>query len=346
MHRSSVLKSDRRIKPLFLFFSCILLQGSLLSLAGCQKGGPTISAIAIHPSRSEILYLSSNKGFHKSTDQGATWNPIEEGLGTFQILSIVINPAVPSTLYVGTFSDGVYRSVDSGRNWALINSGMRDYIAVVNGLAINPKNPTTLYAATTMGAYRTLDNGGSWERTSDGLDSLFTVAVAVDPENPSIVYAGTSGGIYKSIDAGAHWKAANQGLVLERRADAMSLGVNSIAIDPKRPEWVYVGSARGLFLSRDKGESWNNIDHKGITDPFITTVVINPTQPQTIYAGTNRGLYQSRDAGEKWEKISRFDISAIAIDPVRTEVIYIGTGQGLFRSENGGKVWAEVKTLS
>ena len=346
MFSPSIPKSGRQPKPIFLFFCQILLQGLFFFLLGCQKGGPAVSAIAIHPGRPEILYLSSNKGFHKSIDQGATWSPIEEGLGTFQILSVVINPAIPSTLYVGTFSDGVYRSVDSGRHWALINSGMRDYIAVVNGLAINPKNPTTLYAATTMGAYRTLDNGGSWERIVEGLDSLFIVSLAVDPENPAIVYAGTSGGIYKSLDAGAHWKASNQGLIKERRADAMSLGINSIAIDPEKPDSVYVGSARGFFLSRNRGESWTQIEkgEKGINDLFITSVVISRDQPKTIYAGTNRGLYQSRNEGENWEKISPFDVSAIAIDPLKPEVVYIGTGNGLFKSENGGKGWTEVKT--
>ncbi len=345
--RSSFNVKSGRAFRLFLSICTLLLQlFSPLFLPGCQKGGPAVSSIAIHPNRPEILYFSSDKGLHKSLDQGTTWKSMEEGLGTYQILSIAINPAVPSTLYVGTFSDGVYRSVDNGRNWGLINNGMRDYIAVVNALAIDPKTPTILYAGTTMGVYKSVDNGGSWERTSVGLDSLFTVALAIDPENPSLLYAGTSGGIYKSADAGATWKTSNQGLVKETRVNAMSLGINSIAIDPEKPDSVYVGSARGFYLSRNRGESWIKIDKGGIEDPFITTVVVSRTQPKTLYAGTNRGLYQSLDEGEKWEKIGEIDINAIAIDPLRPDVVYAGSGRGLFKSEDRGKIWAEVKTAS
>src|SRR5581483_3241652 len=165
MTRSATLKTGRRFKSVLLSLCSLLV----LLLSGCQKEKPVVASIAVHPDRPEVLYSALNKGLYKSTDRRATWKAIEEGLGTFQILSIAINPAVPSTLYVGTFSDGVYRSVDSGRNWALINSGMRDYIAVVNALAVDPKTPTTLYAGTTMGVYKSLDNGGSWERITTGL---------------------------------------------------------------------------------------------------------------------------------------------------------------------------------
>lgn len=338
-------KNSRRLKSLSLFCRALLLPAFFsLLLPGCRQESPSVASIAIHPNRPEIVYFASNKGLHKSIDQGTTWTSVEEGLGTYQILSIAINPAVPSTVYVGTFSDGVYRSVDSGRHWALINNGMRDYIAVVNALAIDPKNSATLYAGTTVGVYKSIDNGGSWERTSTGLDSLFVVALVIDPENPSLLYAGTSGGIYKSADAGASWRTSNQGLVKETRVNAMSLGINSIAIDPEKPDSVYVGSARGFFLSRDRGESWTKVDNGGIDDPFITAVAVSPAQPKTIYAGTNRGLYQSRDEGAKWERIGQLDINALAIDPIRPGVVYAGTGRGLFRSENRGKVWTEVST--
>jgi len=315
---------------------------ALLFLAGCQRGVGTIFSIAIHPNRSEVIYLSSEKGLFKTTDGGNSWNPVEGGLGTFPILSIAINPAVPSILYVGTFSDGVYRSTDAGRNWALINAGMRDYVMVVNSVVIDPKNPQTLYAGTTMGSYKSLDNGVMWERISTGLDSVFVVCMAVDPHNPSLIYAGTSGGVYKSVDGGQRWATSNGGMIAKEREHAMALGINALTFDPSTPGRLFAATAQGLYESRDGGEQWTD---RKIPERFVLSVAIDPGTPSSIYAGTNRGLYLSRDEGGNWEKLSDQEVRTIAIDPIRSEVVYIGTGSGLFKSEDNGKGWSRVESL-
>jgi photosystem II stability/assembly factor-like uncharacterized protein len=315
---------------------------TLLLLAGCQKGVGTIYSIAIHPNRSEVIYLSSEKGLFKTTDGGNRWSPVEGGLGTFPILSIAINPALPSILYVGTFSDGVYRSTDAGRTWSLINAGMRDYVMVVNSVVIDPKNPHILYSGTTMGSYKSVDNGVMWERISAGLDSVFVVCMAVDPHNPSVIFAGTSGGVYRSRDGGQRWSTSNSGMIVKEREHAMALGINALTFDPSTPGRLFAATAQGLYESRDGGDRW--VDRK-IPERFVLSVAVRPGTPTSLYAGTNRGLYVSRDDGGGWEKLSEHEVRAIVIDPVRPEVVYIGTGSGLFKTEDGGKGWRRVESL-
>jgi photosystem II stability/assembly factor-like uncharacterized protein len=311
-------------------------------LTGCQKGVGTIYSIAIHPNRSEVIYLSSEKGLYKTTDGGTRWSRIEGGLGTFPILSIAINPAIPSVLYVGTFSDGVYRTTDAGRSWLLINAGMRDYVSVVNSVVIDPNNPHILYAGTTMGSYKSVDNGVMWERISTGLNSVFVVCMAVDPHNPSLLYAGTSGGVYKSSDGGQRWATSNNGIIEKEREHAMALGVNAFAFDPSTPGRLFAATAQSLYESQDGGERWIN---RKIPDPFVLSVAVGPGTPTSLYAGTNRGLYASRDEGGGWEKLSDQEVRSIAIDPRRPEVIYLGTGRGLFKTEDGGKGWTRIESL-
>lgn len=320
----------------------VVLLLALLFLAGCQKGIGTIFSIAIHPKRPEVIYVSSEKGLYKTTDGGNRWGPIEGGLGTFPILSIAINPAVPSILYVGTFSDGVYRSTDAGRSWMLINAGMRDYVSVVNSVVIDPKNPHTLYAGTTMGSYKSIDNGVMWDRISTGLDSVFVVCMAVDPNNPALLYAGTSGGVYKSSDGGRRWSTSNNGMIEKEREHAMALGINALTFDHSRPGRLFAATAQGLYESSDGGDRW--IDRK-IPDRFVLSVAVRPGTPTSIYAGTNRGLYISRDDGAGWEKLGEQEVRTIAVDRVRPEVIYIGTGKGLFKTEDGGKGWRQIESL-
>lgn len=318
-----------------------LFLASLL-LSGCQKGVGTIYSIAIHPNRPEVIYLSSEKGLFKTTDGGNSWGRVEGGLGTFPILSIAISPAVPSILYVGTFSDGVYRTTDAGRSWLLINAGMRDYVSVVNSVVIDPNNPHILYAGTTMGSYKSVDNGVMWERISTGLNSVFVVCMAVDPQNPSLIYAGTSGGVYKSSDGGQRWITSNNGIIPKEREHAMALGVNAFAFDPSTPGRLFTATAQGLYESRDGGERW--FDRK-IPERFVLSVAVRRGTPTLLYAGTNRGLYVSREEAGSWEKLSEQEVRTIAIDPIRPEVIYIGTGRGLFKTENGGKGWTRIESL-
>jgi photosystem II stability/assembly factor-like uncharacterized protein len=111
----------------------------------------------------------------------------------------VIDPHNPSTVYAANFysGGGVFKSTDGGSSWSGVNSGLpaRQYYAPV-ALAIDPKNPSTLYAGTWDGVFRTTDGGANWIAVNTGLTTLAVITLAVDPQNPSTVYAGTSGGLF------------------------------------------------------------------------------------------------------------------------------------------------------
>jgi len=72
--------------------------------------------------------------------------------------------------------------------------------APVTSLAVDPKNPDTVYAATfTNGVLKTIDGGQSWNAMNTGLTNLAAIGVVVDPNNSSTVYAQTqsTGGFFK-----------------------------------------------------------------------------------------------------------------------------------------------------
>lgn len=224
----------------------------------------------------------------------------------------------------------------------LINAGMRDYISVVNTLAIDPKDPEILYAGTTMGAYKSIDNGIMWERISTGFNSIFIVSIAVDPTNPALLFAGTSGGVYKSSDGGQHWATSNSGMIEKEHEDSMALGVNALAFDPATPGRLFAATAQGLYESRDSGEQW---ERQAIPEPFVLSVAVGPGRPAPVYAGTNHGLYLYREDKGRWEKIGEQEVRTIVIDPLHPERIYLGGGSGLFRTEDGGKTWRRIESL-
>ena len=70
----------------------------------------------------------------------------------------------------------------------------------VDSLAVDPTNPSILYATSGTGTYKSTDQGASWAKLQVG-DNSAPGALAVDPANPSIVVSGRT----RSTDGGQNW---------------------------------------------------------------------------------------------------------------------------------------------
>ena len=85
----------------------------------------SISLLVIDPQDPATIYAATTSGIHKSTDEGASWSPVNSGLtDTLQaygvgtnVWALVIDPVTPATLYAGT-DLGVFKSTDGGANWS------------------------------------------------------------------------------------------------------------------------------------------------------------------------------------------------------------------------------------
>src|SRR5918999_4961220 len=65
----------------------------------------------------------------------------------------------------------------------------------VSALAVDPRNPRTIYAGAESGAgvFKSTDGGRSWRAVNSGFAGSYAThvhALAIDPETPGIVYAG------------------------------------------------------------------------------------------------------------------------------------------------------------
>ena len=83
---------------------------------------------------------------------------------------------------------GLWKSIDGAASWRNVFPGN------VYALAINPRNPMTIYAGAHDGLERSTDGGLNWTMIprSPGLVSV----LALDPQNPDTVYAGGQGGLF------------------------------------------------------------------------------------------------------------------------------------------------------
>ena len=92
-----------------------------------------------------------------------------------------------------------------GTTWAAINNGLPEN-AGVQTLAIDPTNPSTLYAGTDGGGvFKSTDMGATWVAINNGLIDTNVLALAIDPTDASTLYAGTdTGGGVQEYRHGSH----------------------------------------------------------------------------------------------------------------------------------------------
>ncbi len=80
------------------------------------------------------------------------------GLPTSTVNGFAVHPTNPQVMYVA-MRDGIFRSDNGGERWTRAANGPRNVATV----AINPKRPVEVYAATTDGKiFRSTDGGTGW----------------------------------------------------------------------------------------------------------------------------------------------------------------------------------------
>ncbi len=320
-----------------------------LSILSCSRGGVSVVAIAINPTHPDVVYLATHDAIYKSRDGGASWVTVNEGMSTYRVLSLLVDPNIPTVLYAGTNSDSVYKSTDGGISWNIANAGMKEHIAIVNNFAVDPRNPQTIYAATTVGVFKTTDGAMMWEDMSEGFESDYVVSVVMDPQNSNILYAGTSGGVYRSTDGAKNWRPVNNGMIKEGQiATAMALGVNALAIDPRLQNTIYAGTTHGLYKSTNGAESWTFVKGE-LEKAFVANLVVDYQDPQTLYAGTDRGIFKSLDEARSFRPMSQgltnLNVRSLVMHPTDHLVLYAGTNNGIYKTTDGGASWTPLPIL-
>ena len=277
------------------------------------------------------------------------------------------------TIYVGSASGGVWKSVDGGTTFKPIFD--KQPSLSIGSIAIDPSNSHTVWVGTGeswtrnsvsvgTGVYRSRDGGDNWEAV--GLaDSEHVSRIVVDPKSSNTVYAcalghlwnsNTERGVFKTTDGGKTWNK-----VLYRND---STGCAELAMDPQDSGVLYAamwdvrrephnfrsgGPGSGLFKTTDGGATWHEL-RKGLPEGDLGRIGIGipPSNHLRVYAvveaKNHTALFRSDDAGDSWTEINNsFNVSGrpfyfarLAVDPKNADRLY-KPGFFLTVSEDGGK---------
>jgi photosystem II stability/assembly factor-like uncharacterized protein len=147
-----------------------------------DPGGKSISAIAVAPGNSDVVWVGREDGKVVRTANGTaaspTWIVIDDNaainpLPDRYITRIVIDPLDAQIVYLafGGFESGnLQRTTDGGATWSdLTGTGLTALPqAPIRGLAMHPTNPNWLYAGTQVGVFTSEDGGRTWSTSNEG----------------------------------------------------------------------------------------------------------------------------------------------------------------------------------
>jgi photosystem II stability/assembly factor-like uncharacterized protein len=262
------------------------------------------------------------------------------------VRSLAYDPQNPDHIFLGTSTGTLFSSTDGGHNWsrfAHLGSG-DDY--VIDHLAIDPHNPSTMFAAAwsvenqqTGDMFRSQDSGKTWE-TISAMHGKSIRSMAIAASDSTIMVAGTIDGVFRSTDGGRNWQKIS--------ANSQEIhNIESIAVDPKNPDVVYAGTWHLAWKTADGGASWHHINKGMIEDSDVFSIIVDSSNPSVVFASACSGIYKSESAGEAFQKIQGIPFSArrtrvLKQDPSNPEIVYAGTTEGLWKTVDKGKTWARV----
>lgn len=199
-------------------------------------------SLVMDPTEPSTLYAGTSGGVYKSVDGGSTWCLASRDLATYDVGALALDPLDPATLYAtaslpgsgecplicpwlraqqsgrgltgvnrwtssgpvaGAWaSDGaIFKSTDAGTTWRVLSRPPE--LAGFRALAINPRDPLTLYATTYVGIFRSTDGGVRWHEFNTGLTNRDMISLAIDWTGTRL-HAGGWGGVFElQVSSGA-----------------------------------------------------------------------------------------------------------------------------------------------
>ena len=330
-------------------------------------------AVAVDPSVPDTVYVGDESGVLVSRDAGATWQRSRIPDRLPFVVALAPDPASPGTVLAGTFlaAGGIYRSEDAAASWrptgeALINTPISSLAAAPGG--------SPLFAAGPRGIYRTHDSGATWEKLLGEGPGV----VALLPSHPQTVYAelyAPDGPVFRSTDGGETWVAASTGLpfqsvqslvidpsdplrlyvVLEEDGRLfrslnggatwapLGLIAGKLAIDPTRPQTLYVTRGEDVYRSRDGGATWGRVMTGGVPTldaHVLKAIAIAPSDPDVVAVADSRFVFATYDGGRTWSRLRGLeDAATLEFDPQDARVLYVGGPGSLLRTLDGGATW-------
>lgn len=339
------------------------------------KDSKTIARIVVDPKDTNTVYVAAmgdlwnptrERGLYKTTDFGKTWKAVLTGPKGFETKvgcgDVVLDPGNPSIVYAALYArrrtpwsfsagpeytdgkdvGGIFKSTDGGTTWKKLENGLPKETGRI-GLEIFLKDPKVLFAVVQSdeggttnidnveskmgGVFRTADAGDHWTRMSK-LDPrpFYFSQIRVDPENQKRVYV-LGYMLHVSDDTG---KAFQENFFKDVHSDC-----HALAIDPKHPKRIVLGTDGGVYQSFDGGKLWQFLNKFAGGEYY--RIAVDMSTPYRIAGGLQDNLNwlgpsmtRSKDGilNSDWTNLGGGDGFYCVFDPFDSAVVFAESQEG------------------
>jgi photosystem II stability/assembly factor-like uncharacterized protein len=321
-----------------------------------DPSNPDIVYAAAYQRRRHVFTLidgGPESAIYKSTDAGATWNKLKEGLPTVDMgrIGLAVSPADPNVAYAAIEAadgkGGIFRSGDKGATWERRNDFDEGAMYYAH-LAADPKNADRVFV---MNAFlrESLDGGKTLHRINEANHHIDNHAMWIDPDNTGHWIEGSDGGLWETWDDAKSWQF---------KANLPTVQFYDVAVDYAVPFYHVCGGTQDNFSWCGPARTRNT---NGImnSDWYVTTggdgfrTQVDPAEPNTVYAESQYGVLVRYDVptGQelllqpqegKGEPPLRWNWdSPVIISPHSHTRLYFAANK-LFRSDDRGDTWRAV----
>jgi len=276
-----------------------------------------IRDITFAGNKTRIALMATSDGIWRTTSGGSGSDWVHVRVGDLPVDApaqrVMVDRANPNIVWA-VMDDGVYRSVDLGRNeigklWEKVSAAVpADWSMTYN---ITTGAQPAFYGVAQGQMYRAGVGTGWTKVPAEGyLRYAGPGQLAIMPDRPDTIltmltlpYGGGMSMVLRSNDGGRTVIGAATGLRgLLAAIQSSGIGqaaLTSITIDPANPQNVYAASPKGVFRSTDGGVTWR-LANNGLRIPYAYQVFAPREAPGKLFVSTPAGLHTSTDGGQTW----------------------------------------------
>ena len=322
-----------------LFFISLAALGFTDQSAIWQKIGtgidePAVVKMAVHPHDPSIIFAGTAKALYQSSDGGRRYKVVFQTSG---INDIYIDPKQPRNVYAATDA-GLYESRDGGNHWqriyyssdaqsrrclALTRAGEILYLGTGKGLFYQSVHETTWSAVGSELSRKSVSHiaaGGRFLYFAAG-DALYDLDLRTN--GYSRVFTAGSGGVM----------IADEDVSEEEAGERL---VRFVRVADDDDTVIYAATARGIYLSGDKGRHWRLLANPPIAlETLNAFLILGEDEDRRLLVGTKGGAFSFDDG--RWtplyQGMETNGMNDLAKDARGT--VYAATERGVFYLSSG-----------